>query len=79
MSSTLLCNVPVQTGIHQECQVTINAGGIVLLLEGMPLGAVIPDEYDVVFEGVEMSVQFDGENHCIVEDDKTAFTALVYG
>lgn len=80
MSSTLVCDVPVQYGILDPCKATFNSSGLLLVVEGMPLGAALPDEFDVQIEGGDpLTVKRENGEHYIVEEDKMAFTAVVFG
>ena len=80
MGSTLVVDVPVQYGILDPCKATFNSSGILLVVEGLPLGANIPDEFDVTFEdGQPMTVRREGDEHYIIEEDRMAFTAILFG
>lgn len=80
MSTTLVCDVPVQYGILEPCKATFNSSGLLLVVEGLALGAQLPDEFDVQFEeGEPLTVRKQNGEHYIVEEDRTAFTAVVFG
>ena len=80
MSSTLVCDVPVQYGILDPCKATFNSAGMLLVVEGLPLGASLPEEFDVEYEGGDpLTVRLVNGEHFIIEEDKMAFTAIVFG
>lgn len=79
MSSTINCEIPIQDGFEKPCTAVFNSSCIMLSEEGLPLGAALPDEFYVEFEGTRFCVRKDGEEHVVLEEDQPAFTALVFG
>lgn len=79
MSSTIDCEIPVQDGFEKACTAVFNSACVLLIADDLPLGAVLPDEFYVEFEGSRFSVRKEGEEHVVLDEDQPAFTALVFG
>lgn len=79
MSRTFKCDVPIQPGFESACKAVFNAGGCLLIIDGMPLGAQIPDEFEVDLEGNMIGVRLEQGEHFVVPDDRAAFIAMVFG
>lgn len=82
MSTTITCNIPVQVGnvfVQEGCTAVFSSSGILLTIEGLPLGQSAPDDFDVELEGMTFSVRSDGDEHVIRQEHLDAFTAMVFG
>ncbi|WP_408601345.1 hypothetical protein [Pseudomonas sp. PLMAX] len=79
MSSTIKCEIPIQDGFEKPCTAVFNSACVFLIADDMPLGAELPDEFFVEFEGNRFSVRKEGEEHVVLDEDRPAFTALVFG
>jgi hypothetical protein len=60
------------------CTATFSANGQLLFAE-IPLGHVLPDSFEVSFDGEEFLVSLQGGEHFICPDDRDAFIAQVFG
>lgn len=79
MSRTFTCDVPIQAGFEQQCKAIFNSAGCLLIIDGMPVGAEIPNDFQVDLEGNLISVGLEGEEHFVIPDDRDAFIAMVFG
>jgi hypothetical protein len=77
--STIKCDVPIQAGFEQACTAEFNSAGLMLIIDGLELGAEAPDEFLVVIEGSEFAVRREGDEHIITSDLREAFVAMVFG
>lgn len=79
MTTTISCNINLQQGFDEPALAIFSAAGMLLVTEGTPPGAKLPDEFKVEIEGSEFAVKKDGEEHYIVKEDHDAFVAMVFG
>lgn len=79
MSRTFECSVPIQTGFETPCKAVFNSAGCLLIIDGMELGAQIPDYFYVDLEDNLISVSLEGSEHFVTPDDRDAFIAMVFG
>jgi hypothetical protein len=79
MSVTFDCIVPVQAGFKAQCKAVFNTAGCLLVIEGMELGAEIPESFVVDLEGHLISVCLENGEHYVIPDDRDAFVAMVFG
>lgn len=57
---------------------TFSANGQ-LLFADIPLGHVLPDNFEISLDGELFQVSLEGEDHFICVDDRDAFIAQVFG
>jgi hypothetical protein len=79
MSTTIKCDVPIQAGFDKACTAVFNSAGLLLIVEGMELGAEEPDEFYVEIEGSQFGVRREGGEHVVSADLREAFIAMVFG
>lgn len=79
MSRTFECEVPIQAGFSKPCKAVFNAAGCLLIIDGMPLGDEIPENFYVDLEDNMISVSLEGAEHFVIPDDREAFIAMVFG
>lgn len=78
MSSTIRCEIPIQEGIQTPDIAVFNASGIMLIAEDR-MTEDLPLEFYVQFEGNQFNVHKIGDDFVVHDDEKDAFTALVFG
>lgn len=79
MSATVVCDVPIQAGIEKVCKAEFTIAGMLLVIDGLPLGAEIPDSFSVEIEDTSFWVSREGDEHMVSEDDRDAFTTMASG
>lgn len=79
MSSVFECEVPIQAGFEKICKAIFNSAGCLLIIDGMPVGAEIPETFQVDLEGNLISVSLENGEHFVTPDDRDAFIAMVFG
>lgn len=78
MSSTIRCEIPVQEGFETPDWAVFNSSCIMLIAEERTMGE-LPAEFFVEVEGAKFDVHKVGEEFVVQDDQRDAFTALVFG
>ncbi len=78
--TTITCTVPCQKDVAtQGCTAVFSSSGILLVINGWPLGQAYPDDFSVDFEDSLFQVVREGNEHVIDKQDIDVFTAMVFG
>jgi hypothetical protein len=72
------CEIPIQEGIPTSDMAIFDSSGIMLIAEER-LTEELPLEFCVEFEGNQFNVHKVGDDFVVHDDQKDAFTALVFG
>ncbi|WP_338924291.1 hypothetical protein V0M98_32280 (plasmid) [Pseudomonas silesiensis] len=78
MSSTMRCEIPIQDGFEKPDIAVFNSACIMLIVEERSTES-LPLTFVVEVEGDPFNVLKVGDDYVVHDDQKDAFTALVFG
>ncbi|MBB4861428.1 hypothetical protein HNP46_000239 [Pseudomonas nitritireducens] len=77
-STTSKVSIPEQDGVNEEYQAEFTASGM-LLIAHTPIGVELPQQFKIAAEGHHFHVTQEGDQFFVDQDDRDAFTAMVFG